>query len=150
MSKQILRKAYMPKSKRQQHITPERVWVLISEIMGKIPVDICKEYFYDPCPVDTPYKAPIFFNGLYGAWEQFNYINPPFEKAILEQFVRKAVEQTKQNRFSIMLLPSKTDQDWFHDIILKKGYRIVWIRKRLQFKNNKHHAPDTHFLALIQ
>ena len=146
---QIHKKAYMPKSKKQQHITPERVWDLISEIIG-IPVHFCKEYFYDPCPANTPYKAAIFFNGLYGQWHRFNYINPPFEKVILELFVRKAVEQAKQNRFSIMLLPSKTDQDWFHDIILKKGYEIVWIRKRLQFKNNKHHAPDTHFLVLIK
>ena len=139
----------MPKSKSQTHITPERVWNLISEILG-IPVKICKEYFYDPCPAHTPYKAPIFFNGLYGDWEKFNYVNPMYEVKTLRLFVKKAVQQAKQNRMSIMLLPAKTDQDWFHNIILKNRYEVHWIEGRLRFKNNKHNAQDSHFLAFIK
>ena len=139
----------MPQSKSQTHLTPDRVWELISEIIG-VPVKICKEYFYDPCPAYTPYKAPIFFNGLYGDWKKFNYVNPMFEVKTLTAFVKKAAEQARQNRISIMLLPTKTDQEWFHDIILKNNYKITWIRKRLHFKNNRHHATDTHFLVLIK
>lgn len=146
---QIKKQAYKPKSKSQTHITPERVWEMISEILG-IPVKICKEYLYDPCPANTPYKAPIFFNGLYGKWNTFNYMNPPFDKETLTLFVEKAVEQTKHRRWTIALLPTKTDQDWFHDVILKNNYHIHWIRKRLHFKNDKHHAPDTHFLVMIK
>jgi len=122
---------------------------MISEIL-KIPEKICREQLHDPCPADTPYKAPIFFNGLYGDWYIHNYVNPPFEKTILESFIKKAVQQSKKKRWSIMLLPTKTDQDWFHDIILKNNYSIHWIRKRLHFKNNKHHATHTHFLVFIK
>jgi hypothetical protein len=48
-----------------------------------------------------------------------------------------------------MLVPSKTDQDWFHDVI-DKNFEIRWIRKRLRFKNNKHDSPDAHFIVRIE
>jgi len=137
--------AYMQKSKNQEHLTPDRVFDLIDEHFT-----INKRQFYDPVPVGTPFRAPCFFNGLYGDWEFFNFINPPFAKEILEKFVAKAVDQAKKGRVSVMLLPTKTDQDWFHDLILKYEFQILWIKKRLKFKNNKHHSTDTHFLVLIK
>ncbi|QDI73923.1 hypothetical protein HOV56_gp34 [Nitrosopumilus spindle-shaped virus] len=137
--------AYMPKSKKQEHLTPDLIFDLIKEYWN-----ISKEEFYDPCPPGTPFRAPIFFNGLYGDWCDFNYVNSPFEKDILEAFVTKAHEQKLKGKTTVMLCPTKTDQDWFHDIILKFNYQIKWIRKRLKFKGNKHHATDTHFLVMIK
>lgn len=139
----------MPQSKSQTHISPDRVWDLIEDMIG-MPAEMCEKLLYDPCPAYTPYKAPCFFNGLYGDWKSHNYVNPPFEKTILAEFVKKAVEQTREGRWSIMLLPAKTDQDWFHDIILKNHYRIKWIRGRLHFKNNKHSATGSHFLVMVR
>ena len=63
--------SYMPKSKNQEHITPDRIWEIIEKEWG-----LKKEIFYDPCPMGTPYKAPCFFNGLYGNWQPWNYVNP--------------------------------------------------------------------------
>lgn len=134
----------MPQSKRQEHLTPDRVFDLIVE-NWKYP----KWRFYDPVPIGTPFKSPCFFNGLYAEWGQFNFVNPPFEKVILEKFVDKAITEAEKGKVTIMLLPSKTDQAWFHDIILEYEFEIVWIRKRLKFKNNKHHSTDTHFLVKI-
>lgn len=145
MSRQILRKAYMPQSKSQTHLSPDRVFEII-----EVTWDISKEELYDPCPAYTPYKSPIFFNGLYGNWKLWNYVNSPFDTKTLEAFVKKAVQQSKIGNKTIMLLPTKTDQDWFHDFIKNRSEDIVWIRKRLKFKNDKHHAPDTHFLVLIK
>ncbi|QDI74020.1 hypothetical protein QIT55_gp34 [Nitrosopumilus spindle-shaped virus] len=138
--------AYMPKSKKQEHLTPDLIFDLIKEHWN-----ISKEEFYDPCPPGTPFRAPIFFNGLYGDWKNLNYVNSPFEKEILQAFVKKAVEQFIENGFrSVLLCPTKTDQDWFHDFILANNFEILWIRKRLKFKGNKHHATDTHFLVMIE
>lgn len=135
----------MPKSKNQQHLTPDRVFEIIETVWH-----LTRDMFYDPCPEDTPYKAPCFFNGLYGNWFDFNFVNSPFEKVILEKFVEKSHQQSKLGKVTVMLCPTKTDQDWYHDIILKNNYEIVWIRKRLQFKNNIHRSTDTHFLVLIR
>lgn len=136
--------SYMPKSKAQQHLTPDRVFDIIENEWK-----LNREIFYDPCPADTPYKSPCFFNGLYGNWQPWNYINSPFEVKTLRKFYNKAVEQSKISNYSIMLLPSKTDQDWFHDIIDKK-FHIKWIRKRLKFKGNNDSSMGGHFLVMIK
>jgi len=134
--------AYMPQSKNQEHLTPDRVFDLIKSHWG-----ISKEKFFDPVPVGTPFKSPCFFNALYSEWKKYNFVNPPFAKEILTKFVDKAMfEFSEKDRITIMLLPSKTDQDWFHEI-LELDFEILWIRKRLKFKNNKHHSTDTHFLV---
>ena len=109
-----------------------------------------KEQMYDPCPAGIPYKAPCFFNGLYGDWWDTNYINPMYETKTLTKFVQKAHEQSFKGKASIMLLPVKTDQSWFHDIILKNAYQILWIRKRVKFKNDKDSSMSSHFLVLVQ
>jgi len=134
-------KGYMPKSKNQEHITPDRVFEMIDKKWQLSDL-------YDPCPVGTPFRSPCFFNGLYGDWKIYNYVNPPFEVKTLRKFYAKAKEQAKKGNCSIMLLPSKTDQDWFHDIIYKV-YEIYFIKGRLKFKNNKDTAMGGHFLVRI-
>lgn len=136
---------YIAASKSQTHLTPDRVYEMINKKWGH-----AKEDMYDPCPAGVPYKAPCFFNALYEVdWYPVNYVNPPFEVRTLEAFVKKAIEQLLKDRESIMLLPVKTDQDWFHEIILKKGFEILWIRRRLRFKNNTQTAGGSHFLVRI-
>jgi len=134
----------MPKSKNQEHLTPDRVFDLIESKWF-----IRRELFYDPCPVATPFRSPCFFNGLYGNWHQYNFVNPPFEIRTLEKFVVKAVDEAEKGMVSVLLLPCKTDQAWFHNIILKNEYEILWIRKRLKFKNNKDSSTGSHFLVKI-
>lgn len=134
----------MPKSKNQEHLTPDRVFELIESKWLLI-----RELFFDPCPVGTPFRAPCFFNGLYGDWKKYNFVNPPFEIRTLEKFVEKAVKEAQKGKISILLLPAKTDQAWFHEIILEFDFEILWIRKRLRFKNNKDSATGSHFLVKI-
>ncbi len=135
----------MPKSKNQEHITPDIIFELIESKWFLVDFEL----FYDPCPVGTPFNSPCFFNGLYGDWKKYNFVNPPFEIRTLEKFVKKAVDQALKGMVSILLLPAKTDQAWFHEIILKNHYEILWIRKRLKFKNNKDSSTGSHFLVKI-
>lgn len=143
------KQGYMPKSKSQTHLTPDRIYDMIEDTWG-----LEKQNLYDPCPAYTPYKAPIFFNGLYGDWQDFNYVNCPYEVKTLTLFVEKAFHQANKGKTTIMLNPTKTDQDWFHDYIVplmnRKPQDVLWIRKRLKFKNNKDASMGGHFLVLIQ
>lgn len=129
--------AYMPKSKSDTHITPDRVFEIIEKRWG-----YKREEFYDPCPVNGT-------DGLDIDWEDLNYVNSPYP--LLREFVHKAhVEKVVHGHITIMLLPSsKTDQDWFHDYIIERGYDIKWIRKRLKFKGEKWGSPQAHFLVKI-
>ena len=128
----------MPPIKSDVHITPDRVWDMIKDMWGYE-----KEQFFDPCPVNPQW------NGLDIDWKELNYVNPPYsreqgeKKTLLTLFVEKALEEKGT---TIMLLPSKTDQDWFHMI---KNYDILWINKRLKFKNNENSATQPHFLVKI-
>ena len=135
--------SYKPNSKNQEHITPDKIYDIIEELSN-----IKRSELYDPVPEGTPYKAAIFFNGLYGDWQEWNYVNPPYEVKTLTKFVEKAVDQSTKGFKSWMLLPSKTDQAWFHKHI--KQRHIIWIFRRLKFKNNKDSATDPHFLVLIK
>ena len=134
--------AYMPPIKSDVHITPDRVWDMIKENWGWN-----KEQFFDPCPVNPQW------NGLDIDWKELNYVNPPYsrergdKKTLLTQFVEKALRETLlHNSTTVMLLPSKTDQEWFHKI---KEFDIMWIRGRLKFVGNEWSATQPHFLVKI-
>ena len=130
--------SYMPPIKSDVHITPDRVWDMIKEKWGYE-----KEQFFDPCPVNPQW------NGLEINWKELNYVNPPYsrergdKKTLLTQFVEKALDEKGT---TIMLLPSKTDQEWFHKI---KEFDIMWIRGRLKFVGNEWSATQPHFLVKI-
>ena len=130
--------AYMPPIKSDVHLTPDRVWDMIKENWGWN-----KEQFFDPCPVNPQW------NGLDIDWKEMNFVNPPYsrekgeKKTLLSQFVEKALEEKGT---TVMLLPSKTDQEWFHRI---KDFEIIWIRGRLKFIGNEWSATQPHFLVKI-
>ena len=130
--------SYMPPIKSDVHITPDRVWDMIKDNWGYE-----KEQFFDPCPVNPQW------NGLDIDWKELNYVNPPYsreqgeKKTLLTLFVDKALEEKGT---TIMLLPSKTDQEWFHKI---KEFDIMWIRGRLKFIGNEWSATQPHFLVKI-
>lgn len=126
----------MPKSKSDVHITPDRVFDIIKERYG-----YDKSELFDPCPVNPK------FDGLSIPWKKVNIVNPPYTDMPL--WVAKACSEAMiYHNTSIMLLPSKTDQKWFHYI--HHWHRsIVWIQGRLKFKNNKHLATQPHFLVVI-
>lgn len=129
--------SYLPPAKTDTHITPDKVFDMILETWG-----IEKDMMYDPCPVDGT-------DGLTTSWQDINFVNPPY--TLLKEFVAKALEESNYGNRSIMLLPAKTDQAWFHDLVYNhRGVEIKWIKGRLKFKNNKWSATQPHFLALIQ
>ena len=135
---------YMPASKSDIHITPDEVFDKIKELWG------LANYFYDPCPVDP--KA----DGLISSWREWNYVNPPYGNGkkdkdgntLLARFVKKAIEELTLGHNSIMLLPSKTDQKWFH-WLLERNFDMYWFDHRLKFKNNKYAATQPHFLVKV-
>uniref|UniRef100_A0AAT9JAK8 ORF28 n=1 Tax=Nitrosopumilaceae spindle-shaped virus TaxID=3065433 RepID=A0AAT9JAK8_9VIRU len=127
--------SYMPPAKSDIHVTPDVVFDKIETIWG-----YQKYQLFDPCPLNPQW------DGLNIEWKKINYINPPY--TLLKEFVSKAISESDRGGISIMLLPSKTDQKWFH--LLYGKYEIHFIQGRLKFKNNQYHATQPHFLVLIK
>ena len=132
----------MPPSKSDVHETPDRVFEMIENQWG-----YTKEEMFDPCPVNPK------FDGLYITWKDINFVNPPYGNnrynPLTLMFVEKAITEASRGHKSIMLLPSKTDQQWFHQLV-RRSYKIKWIQGRLSFKNDKWSATQPHFLVLIK
>lgn len=134
----------MPPSKTDIHITPDKIFDLIEKEWH-----LKKDDMFDPCPLFPKW------NGVLIPWKKFNFVNPPYaripgqKETMLSQFVFKAIREfLHHENTSVMLLPSKTDQLWFHEL-LKYNFRIIWIKGRLKFKGNKFSATQSHFLVLI-
>ena len=128
--------SYMPKSKSDDYITPQTVYNTIEKVFDYNPVTL-----FDPCPL-FPEEDGLKIN-----WKDFNFVNPPY--SLLKEFVQKAIDESWKKHITIMLLPSKTDQEWFSKLI-HLGYKIHWFTGRLKFDNEKHHATQPHFLVLIK
>jgi len=126
---------YMPKSKSDVHITPDRVFQIIWDKWG-----YTQDMFFDPCPINPT------FDGLDIPWKQLNFVNPPY--SLLKEFVSHSITEMHNDKITILLLPVKSDQQWFHDLLSIKA-EMVWIKRRLKFKNNKWSATQPHFLTRV-
>lgn len=130
---------YISSKKSDHYKTPDKVFDIIEKGFH-----IKRELLFDPCPYHST------FNGLMIEWKSYNFVNPPYE--LLNEFVQYAIMQSKidviPKRKTILLLPSKTEQQWFHDLLVVQ-HEIYWIRRRLTFVGEKHNSPQPHFLIKI-
>lgn len=143
-------RAYMPQSKSDIHLTPNIVFQKIEELWG-----IKKDQLFDPCPVNPT------FDGLAIPWKDYNFVNPPYgygdaiprpKQTLLQRFVDKAQNERYLGKTSFLLLPPKTDQDWFQDLWFNghiNNQDVFWFDHRLRFTNNKFSATQPHFLVRL-
>lgn len=100
----------------------------------------------DPCADEYNHKCDKYFtegdDGLLQDWGgEIVFCNPPYGKAI-KDWVRKAyIEGCKPNTTVVMLIPARTDTQYFHDYIYHEAKEIRFIKGRLKFGDSKNAAP---------
>lgn len=87
---------------------------------------------FDPCPIMYE-EITDENNGLMIEWGNRNFINPPYSQKLKEQFVLKAIKESKKGKLCVMLLPVSTSTKLFHEHILPNAKDIRFIRGRLGF-----------------
>ena len=89
---------------------------------------IIKEFgnYFDPCPLNST------FDGLNIEWGNINYINPPYNRMIKEDFIKKAWEESLKGKLCIMLLPVSTSTKIFHKYIYPYA-EIRFLKGRVKF-----------------
>jgi phage N-6-adenine-methyltransferase len=97
----------------------------------------------DPCSTDGNAKCDHHFTLQdFGHWQDWSgetvFMNPPYGRE-LGRWVRKAYEESLNGATVVCLLPSRTDNAWFHDYCLKGEVRFL--RGRLKFGGEKWNAP---------
>lgn len=86
---------------------------------------------FDPCPLNHNLDD---WDGLEVEWMRRNFINLPYSREIKEAFVKKAIEESRNGKLCVMLLPVSTSTDLFHDYILPYSSEIRFIKRRIKFR----------------
>jgi hypothetical protein len=119
-------------------------WSTPKEFYNKL--DKIYHFTFDPCPLNSK------FDGLKLSWKKRNFINPPYNRIIKEQFIIKAFNESKKNKLCVMLLPVSTSSKIFHNIILPYA-KIYFIKGRLKFlyngKYNKKYSTGQHDSMIV-
>jgi len=84
---------------------------------------------FDPCPLNHS------FDGTQVEWGLNNFVNPPYSRSLKEAFIRKAFEESKKGKTSVMLLPVSTSTKIFHEIIYPNAEIRFW-KGRINFLPN--------------
>ncbi len=88
---------------------------------------------FDPCPSNPK------FDGLKIEWNSPAFVNPPYGREI-GKWCEKAFEESKKGVVIIMLVPSRTDTQWWHNFIME-AEEIRFIQGRLKFDDQPNPAP---------
>ena len=93
-------------------------------------LDLEFNFNFDPCPLNHNTEE---WNGLEIDWKERNFINPPYSRKLKEQFVKKAIYESKKGKLCVMLLPVSTSTKLFHDEILPNKTDIRFVKGRIKF-----------------
>jgi site-specific DNA-methyltransferase (adenine-specific) len=84
------------------------------------------------------HNNPALRDGLTMSWAGENvWCNPPYGR-VIKEWVKKA-HQESQHASIVMLLPARTDTQWFHDYAIR--HKVTFIKGRLKFGNGQVAAP---------
>ena len=111
-------------SKKQSWTTPK-------DFYEKLDAEF--SFDFDPCIAED--KATMDTNGLYIEWGNCNFVNPPYSD--VDKWVAKSYQECLKGKKVIMLIPSRTDTNWWHTYI--EGIAITrFVKGRLIFGNDAY------------
>lgn len=102
------------------------------------PIELIKalgEFDLDPCAPISPLwnTAKTMYNkqddGLSKEWFGRVWLNPPYSRPLIEQFVRKMADYGN----GIALLFNRCDSKMFQDVIFEKATAMKFLRNRIKF-----------------
>lgn len=100
---------------------------------------VIEKHYFDPCPFHAD------FDGLNIEWGSNNFVNPPYSQ--MKQWIVKAIEEHRKQKNVIMLLPARTDTQWFN-MLAQYGCICSFIIGRLKY-NDFGTAPFPSMLVVL-
>lgn len=83
-------------------------------------------------------------DGLLASWGQHTvWLNPPYGsgKHPISAWVKKAYQESLTGATTVILIPARTNTNWFHDYCLKYG-EVRFVRGRPKFGGATHGLPQ--------
>ena len=116
---------------KQRNLNHSDNWETPKELYDQLDKEFC--FDFDPCPLNSGEIDPDK-DGLLIEWGQRNFVNPPYSRKKKEAFIKKAVEESKKGKLSVLLIPVSTSTAIFHDYIKPNAKEIRFLRGRVKFK----------------
>lgn len=121
------------------------------------PIDFFREldsefhFTLDACATPENAKCKRFFtktnNGLEQIWKGIVFCNPPYGKGISAWIEKGFLSSITEEATVVMLLPSRTDTEWWHEFCSLGEIRFI--RGRLCFNGNNS-APFPSVLVIFR
>lgn len=129
-------RAYMPKSKRQDYETP---WWLFELLDAEFQFTVDAAAHSRNAKLERYWTEEI--DGLQQDWtDETIYINPPFAVADLRRWTERAHNASREPGTKVvMLVPVKSDQDWWGDFAIRAEIRFII--GRVTFEGEKGTFP---------
>ncbi len=68
------------------------------------------------------------------------FLNPPYDRGLLVRFLDRAVRESESGKVVVVILPVRSDTDWWADQVVAKASEIRFIRRRVAFVPPPNHA----------
>lgn len=109
----------------------------------------------DVCALPENAKCKRYYtpemDGLSQSWEGVCWCNPPYGHYIVDKWVERAWSSSAAGATVVMLLPSRTDTEWFHKYIYKQDrVELRFVRRRLKFGGGKSSAPFPSMVVIFR
>ena len=91
-------------------------------------------------------------DGLHTDWQHhIVWINPPYGKEAqpIKAWVQKCHDAARQGATCVILIPARTNTNWFHDLCLKHG-EVRFVRGRPKFVGADHGLPQPLCLVIFR
>jgi phage N-6-adenine-methyltransferase len=115
------------------------MWFTPQEFFDKLNQEF--NFTLDVCAIPENAKCESFFtpemNSLKQEWTGVCWCNPPYGRE-LGKWVEKAYIASTYGTTVVMLIPARTDTQWFHKYIYnKENVEIRFVKGRLKFGGGK-------------
>lgn len=109
-------------------VTPQQIVAPLGEF-DLDPAATCRQA-HDGLPwMHAPRQLCRCQDGLGKPWQGRIWLNPPYERPLTEQFVRRLAEHGN----GVALVMARTDSAWFQEWVLGRGSAVLFLRHRPHF-----------------
>lgn len=127
-------------------------WATPQELFDKLNEEFC--FTLDPCATPQNHKCEQYFtkeqDGLKMDWGGYCvFCNPPYGRNLKEWVKKCYTEGLKEGTIVVMLIPARTDTQYFHDYIQHRS-EVRFIRGRLKFGNAENGAPFPSMIVIYR
>ena len=122
------------------------IWETPQDLFDKY--DKIYHFETDVCALPDNAKCSKYYtpeiDGLSQEWEGVCWCNPPYGRQIAKWVKKAALSKATV----VMLLPARTDTNWFHEWCLPYG-KVEFIKGRIKFGGAKNPAPFPNMVVVF-